>query len=208
MVTSARILVGGLCLGLCAFALPAAASTLTLVFDTSAVAGVQSGVPTLTLNFGNSTDNGTEFTGADFVSRIWTDLNLLDAGYPLGSYPDSNIAHTTASVSGNVYPSPTDLGAGFTYTETDASLGFIPITLSMETSTILKGPFIFNIVNGVNGFSPRFYLGSSTYNATGTAADFASVSSVPLPAALPLFGSAVGGTVLASLRRRRRQRAA
>ena len=76
-VTYKRLLVGALWLVCCVAGMPVKASTLILVFDTSSLPGIQSSVPTLTLNFGNSTDNATTFTGADFLSRTFTNVDLI-----------------------------------------------------------------------------------------------------------------------------------
>ena len=197
-----RLLVGALWLVCCVAGMPAKASTLILVFDTNSLPGIQSSVPTLTLNFGNSTDNATTFTGADFLSRILTNVDLIPlpaAFFP--SYPEANLANTTVTIGGSVDTS-SPLVLGFSYVENDPALGFAPISMSYETGTTMRGPWLWSAGNG--GYY-RFYLGSSTYDATGTPADFApGVSSVPLPAALPLLASGMGGLGLFGWRKKRK----
>lgn len=163
----------------------AQAATFSVTFDQDSTPGNALGT-FLTLNFGNGIDNDTVFVNADLVSRVWTDLHLFGPANLTnnhGLYPVANLANTTPAITGTVSATMTPLNIGFSYIETDATLGFVPFDFDRILNIRMRGPALWT---AIDGFTPNFYVDSISYDATGTAEDFRAVET-PAPAALPLL---------------------
>ncbi len=134
----------------------------------------------LTLTFANDTNNAMTFSDSDFISREWTNLTNL------GMF---NLSDT--SVSANINITPDYQLSSFNFVETDNNLESDTFSYTNITSTR-----IFDAIN-----ENIFYLDSVTYDALSTPTSV--VSTVPVPAAAWLFGSAILGLFGFSQRRKR-----
>ena len=182
------IFIKAIILGL--FSIQAHAASIELTFDQDTTIANASGT-TLTLIFANNTNNSATFSASDFISREWRDLNLF--GPPnltnnVGLFPESNLDNTTVTILGSVGITASPLDFGFSYRESDPSLGFDPFSFSRITGNRMRGPALWTAIDGV---FVNFYLDSSSYDALGTPDNF--TGNVPVPASIWLFGSALLG---------------
>lgn len=168
------------------------ASSLVLTLDMNSPVGVPFGA-TLTLTFANSTDGDTSFGSADFISREWGNLSAI-------GYPASNFANTTVGITGEVF---FDAGVwnfdnAFSYKETDASLNFIPVSLSYVASPRVRGAMMYD---RLNGFFPNFYINTAVFDADGKPSDFLAAP-VPEPEIYAMMLAGLGLMGVAARRRK------
>ena len=171
----------------------AQSSTLSLVLDQDSIQGNALGT-TLTLRFASGTDNQTTFGAADFFDSTFLNLDQfgpVNLTNNVGLYPESNFANTTTNITGTINASGVTplFNFGFSYSETDPALGFVPISLSRITASRLRGPALWT---AIDGFFPNFFIDSFNFDALGTPESLStatSLSPVPVPAAMPLFGT-------------------
>ncbi|MEP4197579.1 MAG: hypothetical protein ABJL99_18300 [Aliishimia sp.] len=186
-----------LTLGVLTGAAQAATLTMTLE-DRSSLRATPA--TTLTLNFGNSTDNATTFGTTDFVSREFANLETFGVANLVSNhswFPVTNLDGSMVVITGTVTSSGT-FNFGFNYTE--IGMSFTVFDFDWVLANRLNGQALWTNVPGPTGFIPNFYVDGFEYDATGTAADFLMPSApVPLPAGIPLALSAFG--VFAWLRR-------
>ena len=171
-------------------ALQANAASLTLTFDQDTTGNNAFGT-LLSLTFANTINDDMTFSGGDFISREWTNLNSLGLG-------SLDLSDTSISSNVTFSFSPSDIYTLNTYSQSEFSF--------LETD--VSGNTIFFFTRSANQTIVSFFpslisltLDSITYDPLGTPESV--VSTVPVPAAVWLFGSAILGLFGFSQRKKR-----